>query len=84
MRKYYCDYCDKYIQETRKLHNRTEGHKKNKESYYSGFPDEINLRSGCWEDVISSEEQEYINFLERNVLSSLYKRFKRSDSPPTS
>ena len=46
MPKYYCDYCDKYIQETRKLHDRTDGHKKNKEFYYLDYPEKLNIENG--------------------------------------
>ena len=78
MPKYYCDYCDKYIQETRKLHDRTDGHKKNKEFYYLDYPEKLNIENGDWEYVISDEEKMLFRFLEKKVLTSIYKRFQNN------
>lgn len=80
MRKYYCDYCDKYIQETRKLHNQTELHKKNKESYYACFPNEIQLGCYDWEYILSDEQKAYNQYLEKKVLANIYTKLNHGKS----
>ena len=78
MPKYYCDYCDKRIQETRKLHDQSESHKRNKAAYYASFSNEYRIESFDWKFVDSHEEKIYYKFLEKKVLSKLYSRFQNS------
>jgi hypothetical protein len=82
MPKYFCEYCEKRIQDTRKLHCRSEGHRKNKEAYYAKFGAEGSSGIGQWMSVESEEEKQYFSYLNKKFARKIYSRFiKRSDKP---
>ncbi|OMJ87249.1 hypothetical protein SteCoe_11098 [Stentor coeruleus] len=76
MPKYYCDYCDKWIQETRKQHILTEIHKKSKENYYEQFDNKPASGVTEWEYTKSHEEKILEKYLQEKMWKNIYKHFQ--------
>lgn len=73
MPKYYCEHCNKKVNEKRKIHFKSEQHKKNKDSYYSAFPSLLSHGLTEWAYIESEEYKQYIKYLE-SFQQALYKK----------
>jgi hypothetical protein len=71
MVKYFCDHCNKMINERRKYHRLSEIHKKNKGQYYQSFSSSGPSQSD-WEFIESSEQRQFLRYLKRTFLDKLY------------
>lgn len=80
MPKYFCEHCNKKINEKRKIHFKSDFHKKAKESYYSSFHCPITTGLTSWSYTQSLESHQFNTFL-HSFLKSLYKPLSKPSNP---
>ena len=69
--KYYCDYCEKSVQGSRKLHSNSKLHQRNKRFYLK--TNEGTYFIGEWEEVFTQEQEAYYKFLNAKLKSKYFK-----------
>ena len=72
MVKYFCDHCQKMINERRKSHHLSEIHKKNKDLYYNSFSTPLSPGLTPWVSSKSLEELLFEKYLKQVHLPTLY------------